>query len=148
MSGLPHQRSVSSRASSYPCRLVRSDCNLWAGGSQIASDTDWTRFSVAPGDVGSPTYVQTTNLGPNANTGVRLYSVEGGELVELASDVVSETNRSKIVWTPGESGTYYARVEPLGEGTTVVCGATYDFLLARHRVYLPLLMRRSRVMEW
>ena len=112
------------------------------------ADTDWIRFSVAPGDVGSPTYVQTTNLGPNANTGVWLYSVEGGELVELASDVVSETNRSKIVWTPGESGTYYARVEPLGEGTTVVCGATYDFLITRHRVYLPLLMRRSREMGW
>ena len=104
------------------------------------ADTDWISFTVGSGDVGTPYYLQTVNLGVNANTTLYLYDTDGTTL--LASDTSYSPKSSQIAWTPSVTGTYYVKVAPYSSyDNTEDCGSTYDFFIARCRVYLPLIMR-------
>jgi hypothetical protein len=105
------------------------------------TDTDWIRFTVTAEDVGRVTYLQTTNLGINANTKLYLYDTDG--TTQLESDVSYSPASSEIVWTPSVSGTYYVNVEPYHDSYAGDCGSTYDFFIARRRVYLPLVIRNQ-----
>jgi hypothetical protein len=104
-------------------------------------DVDWISFTVSSEDLGSAYYLQTTNLGPNANTELYLYDTDGTSL--LASNLNYVPASSQIAWSPTLTGTYYAKVEPYSSSYATECGSTYDFFIARHRVFLPLVMRSS-----
>jgi len=103
------------------------------------TDTDWISFTVGATDVGRPYYLETRNLGLNANTEMELYDTDSTTL--LASDTRFSPAASEIVWTPNTTGTYYVAVSPRWSNNAVDCGSTYDFVIGRHRVYLPLVMR-------
>jgi hypothetical protein len=103
------------------------------------TDTDWISFTVTADEVGSVYYLQTTNLGVRANTKLYLYDTDG--VKQLESDTSYSPAASEIAWTPSVSGTYYVEVTPYNNLHTEGCGSTYDFFIARHRVYLPLVMR-------
>lgn len=104
------------------------------------TDTDWISFTVGAQDVGITLTLMTVNLGPNANTVLYLYDTDGTTL--LAKDT-SATPSSQIVWRPTAPGTYYVKVAPYSTLYTQVCGATYDFFIARYRVNLPLVARQQ-----
>ncbi|MDQ7028358.1 MAG: PPC domain-containing protein [Ardenticatenia bacterium] len=103
------------------------------------TDTDWISFTVGAQDVGVTLTLMTVNLGPNANTTLYLYDTDGTTL--LAKDT-SETPSSQIVWRPTAPGTYYVKIDPYSSRYTQLCGATYDFFIARYRVHLPLVAQQ------
>lgn len=106
------------------------------------TDTDWISFTVDSDELGASYHLRTMDLGVNANTQLYLYRLEGAVLTELESDTSYSPAESEIVWAPSMSGTYYVKVEPYSDyDNTEDCGSTYDFFIARHRLYLPLMLR-------
>ncbi len=103
-----------------------------------ATDTDWISFTVGSDDVGTVYYLRTVNLGVNANTTLYLYDTDGRTLLE--SDTSYSPRSSQIVWRPVATGTYYIEVAPYSRFNTENCGSTYDFFIARYRVYLSWIM--------
>ncbi len=101
---------------------------------------DWIKLMVNPADVGKPYYLMTTNLGRTMDTVLTLYDSDG--ITELASDDDGGYRyASQIYWTPEKSGVFYVLVEPGNPKYLDNCGASYDFFIARSKIWLPLIAR-------
>jgi len=101
---------------------------------------DWIKLIVNPADVGKPYYLITTNLGRTMDTVLYLYDSDG--VTELARDDDGGGRyASQIYWIPDKSGTFYLLVEPGNPSYLDNCGASYDFYIARSKIWLPMIAR-------
>jgi hypothetical protein len=72
----------------------------------VADDEDWVYFSVVDGQQYT---IETSSLGSSCDTVMQLYAADGTTV--LASDDDGGSGlASRIVWTAGETSTYYVRV--------------------------------------
>lgn len=84
-------------------------------------DQDWVSFTAKKGVTYS---INTSNLGPNADTVLSLYGTDGATLL-TTNDDSNGTLASLITWKAPANGTYYAQVtnwDPLVGG----CGTDYN----------------------
>lgn len=105
------------------------------------SDQDWIKFTAQ----GGVTYtIQTSDLGPAADTYLYLYDTDGTTLL-AANDDYGGSLASQIEWSPPITDTYYVLVKHWNPNVGG-CGTGYDLTLAKaltNRVYLPLVLRNS-----
>ena len=84
-----------------------------------ASDQDWIKFDA----ISQTIYLlETSNLGPNADTELFLYDTDGATELAQNDDYTVGLLNSRIVWQAPASGMYYAMVrhvkaDAAGEGT-------------------------------
>jgi|GEM_PF-2438291 len=92
----------------------------------VPGDQDWVSFTAQKG----ATYViNTSNLGPNADTVLALYGTDGATLL-ASNDDSNGTLASLINWKAPASGTYYVQVtdwSPFVGG----CGTNYDLSIQK-----------------
>jgi len=105
-------------------------------------DVDWVQFEAQEG----VTYtIQTSNLGPNADTILQLYDQDATTFL-VSDDDSGEGLASQIIWTAPASGIYYLLVrqyDPDIGGS----GTNYNLSISPKgqggTVYLPILMKNS-----
>jgi len=85
-------------------RLITTDGNLQAHNTCPAGDVDWVYFTANSGAY----VIETTDLGPEADTFIELYDASGTRLA-FNDDYGSDT-ASRIHYTFSSDGTYYVKV--------------------------------------
>ena len=105
-----------------------------------AGDQDWIKFSA---QAGVAYMIQTSNLGPSADTYLYLYGTDGTTML-ASNDDYSGGLASRIDWKAPTSGTYYAMVKhwnPNAGG----CGTSYNLAInlatIGSKLFMPLLRR-------
>jgi len=108
------------------------------------SDQDWIKFTAQ----GGVTYtIQTSDLGPAADTYLYLYDTDGTTLL-AANDDYGGSLASQIEWSPPITDTYYVLVKHWNPNVSG-CGTTYTLSVEEVQqqinrvVYLPLVLRNS-----
>jgi len=102
-------------------------------------DQDWIKFTAQSG----LTYtIQTSNLGPAADTYLYLYDTDGSTLL-AANDDYGGSLASRIEWTAPLTGTYYVLVKHWNPNVGG-CGTGYALSFNKgmkvYAVYLPLIL--------
>jgi hypothetical protein len=107
----------------------------------VDSDVDWIRFTVDADDIGQAVFLDTFHLGLMEDTRMILYDTNATTILALNDDGPNGL-ASQIVFIPHHRGGYYLKIFPYdAENNTGNCGSTYSFIITRHRLFLPLLVR-------
>jgi uncharacterized repeat protein (TIGR01451 family) len=103
-------------------------------------DADWVKFSAQAGQVYT---VTTSSWGQRADTMITLFGTDGRTRLATNDDYAGTTDySSRFVWQAGSDGVYFVRTT--NQGRLIGCQTDYEIWiehLARHDVYLPILVR-------
>ncbi len=102
-------------------------------------DQDWVKFTAQ----GGVTYtIQTSNLGPAADTYLYLYDTDGSTLL-AANDDYDGSLASHIEWRAPVTGAYYLLVKHWNPDVAG-CGTAYDLTMMRaltNKMFLPVIFK-------
>ena len=108
-------------------KLVATDGAAQTHNICPAGDRDWVKFAAISGT----TYVlETTNLGPTADTEIVLYDTGGSPELARNDDYTSGLLNSRIVWQAPASGTYYAMIHHV-KAQAAGANTRYDFSISQ-----------------
>jgi len=105
----------------------------------VAGDQDWVKFTATSGITH---VIQTSNLGPNADTQLYLYDADGTTLL-ASNDDYGSTLASRIDWKAPAGGTYYVMSKHWNPNTGG-CGSTYDLSIITslpNKYFFPFIAR-------